>query len=264
MQPASLQTASAPGSPAKDEVRCSRCGRGNAADAKFCAGCGNVLAKAPEPAGDALDAALSADVFKPLPRRDPRLAFRIAVAGGVLVVTVAGAAYYLYRNFFFADFSPAYLRAVPAVEERKGIATGPVGTGATTATTEAQTPTPAPERETASVAPESAPSPRTPALSPPARTGPRRAAPALIAPAKLDAPRQAAPARIAVEPTAIRAEACTEALSAVGLCVSAAPQAARAAGGDAASKSGAPPQPATGSCQEGVSALGLCAPVSNQ
>jgi hypothetical protein len=259
MQPASAQTAPGPGGPAKDEVRCSRCGRENAADAKFCAGCGIVLTKAPEAAADALEPPLNADVFKPLPRRDPRLAFRIAVAGGVLAVAVAGAAYYLYRNFFFADFSPAYLRAVPAGEERKGVAAGTVGTGAAGATVETNAPTPVPERETAAIVPESAPRHPTPA-----RAAPPRATPARIAPAELHAPRKAAPARIAVKPAAIRAEACTEALSAVGLCVSAAPQAARTAGGDSASKSAAPPQPGSGSCQEGVSALGLCAPASNQ
>lgn len=259
MQPASAQTAHGPGGPAKDEVRCSACGRGNAADAKFCAGCGNALTKVPEAAADALDATLSADVFKPLPRRDPRLAFRIAVAGGVLTAAVAGGAYYLYRNFFFADFSPAYLRAVPAAEERKGIATGPVGTGVTATTIEAQVPADAPERQTSAKAPEFAtrpPAPRLTAQPPPV--------PPRTAPAESRAPRKAAPVRIAVKPAAIRAEACTEALSAVGLCVSAAPQAARAAGGDATSKSVAPPQPGAGSCQEGVSALGLCAPASNQ
>jgi hypothetical protein len=264
MQPASAQAAPGPGGPVKDEARCSRCGRENAVDAKFCAGCGIVLGKAPEAAANALDAPLSADVFKPLPQRDPRFAFRVAVASGVLTVAVAGAAYYLYRNFFFADFSPAYLRAVPATEERKGVATGPVGTSVTTTTTEAQAPAPVPERNTAAAALEPAPPSPGPARAASARAAPARAAPARSVPAEPRAPRKAVPARIAVKPASMRAEECTEALSAVGLCGSAAPQAASVAAGDAASKPAATPQRGTGSCQEGVSALGLCAPASNQ
>jgi len=264
-------------------VRCARCGRGNAADAKFCAGCGVVLTGAADAAAEALDAPLSAEVFKPLPARDPQFAFRVAVASGVLVVVLGAAAYYLYKNFFFADFSLAYKRSVPAAEVRKDGAPGPASTGAEPAATGVIKPVPVPQGEAPAMAPESvAPArieapPSAPPRSAPPRSAPPRSAPPpsapprsasarstelQSAPSESRAPRKPAPARIAVKPAAIGAASCTDALAAVGLCVSASPQAPRTTG-DAVSKPAAA-QSGAGSCQDGISALGLCTPASNQ
>ncbi len=248
MQPVSAQTNPEPGTATQGQARCSRCGRENAADAKFCAGCGIVLTNAAEATGEALDASLSAEFFKPLPRRDPQFAFRVTVVGGVLAVVVAGGAYFLYKNFLFTDFSPAYMRSAPAGEERKGGLAGQVGTGVVTPTIRPEAPAPVPERDAAAISPESVETP------PP---GPQRPVPA-----EPRAPRKAAPARVAIKPAAVRAESCTEALAAVGLCQSAAPQGVRAPA-DAPPKPAAQ-RPAAASCQEGVAALGLCEPASNQ
>jgi hypothetical protein len=173
----------------------------------------------------------------------------VTVVGGVLAVVVAGAAYYLYKNFLFTDFSPAYMRSAPAGEGRAGGLSGQVGTGVVTPTTEPAPSAPVPERDAPAVAPESVATP-PPVPQRPVASEPR-------------APRKAAPLRIAVKPAAVRAEACTEALAAVGLCGTAVPPTVRVSG-DTAAKPAEAPRASTGSCKEGVAALGLCPPESIQ
>jgi hypothetical protein len=249
MQPASAQTNPEPGSSALGEVRCSRCGRGNAADAKFCAGCGTVLTKAADATAEALDASLSADVFKPLPKRDPQFAFRVAVASGVLVMVVVGAAYYLYRNFLFVDFSPAFTRSMPPDASRMGVAPGPVDTGKVTPTPEANAPTPAPQGEAVVSPPQSATQPPSaPRLAPTERRAPRKTA---------------SESSATIKPAAVSPASCTQAMAAVGLCQAASPEESRTPAAAASAPQGAPRQGAV-SCEEGVAALGLCAPASNK
>lgn len=249
MQPASAHTNPEPGSSAQGEVRCSRCGRGNAVDAKFCAGCGIVLTKAAEASAEALEAPLTADVFKPLPKRDPQFAFRVAVASGVLVLVVAGAGYYLYRNFLFVDFSPAFTRSLPANTSRMGVAPSLVDTGKVAPSPEANAPTPAPQGEAVVSPPQSATRP------PPVTRS---------APADLRAPRKtASESSAAIKPAAVSPASCTQAMAAVGLCQAASSEGSRAPSAAASTPKG-PAQPRAASCEGGVAALGLCAPASNQ
>jgi hypothetical protein len=258
MQPASAQTNPESGSSAQGEVRCSRCGRGNAADAKFCAGCGTVLTKAADATAEALDASLSADVFKPLPKRDPQFAFRVAVASGVLVMVVAGAGYYLYRNFLFVDFSPAFTRSMPPDASRMGVAPGPVDTGKVTPTPETSVPTPAPEANAPTPARqgEAAVSPPKSVTQPPAPLRP--------APAERRAPRKtASESSAAIKPAAVSPASCTQAMAAVGLCQAASPEESRTPAAAASAHARGSAQGAA-SCEGGVAALGLCAAASNQ
>jgi hypothetical protein len=201
-------------------------------------------------------------VFKPLPPRDPQFAFRAAVASGVLAVVLGGAAYYLYTNFFFADFSLAYKRPVPATEGRMGAVPGPAGTGADTAVTGVIAPVPIPQGEAAAVAPESVvPSRPGAPRSAPARSAPPRSTPMQATPVEPRAPRKAAPARVAVSrrPLAQRRARMRFPPSAYAIRQR---RDARAAGNAVSSQRRRAAD--NGFLPEGISALGLCAPASNQ
>ena len=155
MQPASAQTGPGHGATDSRQVPCARCGRENAADAKFCAGCGAGLASAQGATADAADASLDVELFKPLPQRDPQFFYRAALTSGVAIAVLGAAAYYVYTNFFFADFSPAYTRTEPAAEDRTDAGTGPAAAGKVTPAPEAQPRPPVPRSETPAIAAES-------------------------------------------------------------------------------------------------------------
>jgi hypothetical protein len=261
MQPASAQTEPGHGGTDGRHVPCARCGRENAADARFCAGCGAALASAQEATAEAADASLDVELFKPLPQRDPQFFYRAAVTSGVAIAVLGAAAYYVYTNFFFADFSPVYTRTMPATEDRTDAGTGPAAAGKVTPAPEAEARPLVPQAETPAIAAESpAMAPRAAVPSPATAGG--DAAPSK-APSKAAPPQSAArPAAAAmVKPAAIGAGSCTEAIAAVGLCAAEAKPRARP---PAESKSTPAPRPGAVPCEQGVAALGLCVPATNQ
>lgn len=218
----------------------------------------------------ATDAPLSPELFKPLPARDPRFAFRAAVAAGALVLAVAGLAFYLYRTFFYADFSPAMTWRAPPTEERAGAAAGPMGTGVLSPTEATRPPTPLPGRGATAITPRSDEAPAR--ADPPPASSPRTAsAPATLPRSALRAPQvplEDAAARAALRPSvtkpaAIASESCTEALVAMGLCTPA-ERPRIPARANTVAETAAPSQQDTATCREGVAALGLCTPLSSQ
>lgn len=260
MQPESAKTEPGPGDKEGRPTRCARCGRENAATAKICVGCGAQVADAPGATGGPPDALPDPVSFRPLPKRDPQFLLRAAVASGVVLVVLVGAVYFIYMNFFLADFSPAYTRRMPASDERKEAAPGPAAAGKLVPPPVVHTP--APQAATPSLPQEK------PVLAPRAAV-PSTAAPR-PAPAPSKAPGKAPPPRAAVKPAAaatakpadIAVESCTEALAAIGLCVAGAAPQARAR-----TPAQSVPPPAAGArttpCEDGVAALGLCAPATN-
>ena len=267
MQPASAQTEPGHGGTDSRKVPCARCGRENAVAARICVGCGAELANAPGPKGMLPDALADPVAFKPLPPRDPQFFLRATVASGVVLAVLAGGAYFLYKNFFLADFSPAYTRRMPASDERKEAAAGPAAAGRVAPPAVMQTPAP----RTATPAPQAAkPSlPQETLVSAPRAAVPSTAAPR-SAPALSKSPGKSPPPRAAVKPAAaatakpadIAVGSCTEALAAIGLCAAAAPPQGRVRAPAEIAPASAP-LPRTTPCEASVAALGLCAPATN-
>jgi hypothetical protein len=221
------------------------------------------------PAGT--NASLDPAAFKPLPKRDPRFAFRVAVAGGGLAVALIALGYYVYQSFFYADFSPALTSAVPATEDRTRATTGPVGGGMLGPDAEEKVETQARSRQEAAAMPQTEEATKRDSSSSIASPAPTRSA----TPSPRPVPRvpqtppngavgRAAPKPQAIKPAAVAAESCSEALAAMGLCTPAAPRRAQAPGGRAAAPAAAAAPPASAACKEGVAALGLCAPTTGQ
>lgn len=210
-----------------------------------------------DPAGPA--APLDPGAFTPLPERDPRLAFRLAVAAGVLALALAGFGFYVYRTFFYVDLSPAW--SIPPPGDRKDKAARPMGGGTLTPGAEREVAAQPVHREAPADKPRSEEAPPRP--DPVPTTAPRPAMARIPAPPF--APREPKPSpdavatRAVVKPAAVPAESCTEALAAVGLCTPGASPRARTPA-EAARKPAAAPQPDAAACREDVAALGLCSP----
>lgn len=205
-----------------------------------------------DPAGP--QAPLDPGAFKPIPERDPRFAFRLAVAAGVLVIALAGFGVYVYRTLYYVDLSPAW--STPPTADRKGAAPGPLNEEASTPALEAAATRPS-SRQAIADAPQSEGAPAT--ADPPQAAAPPSAM--SRPPAQRTAPREPKPApdavatRVGPKPAAVSAASCTEALAAMGLCtpgpVPRAQVPADVAGDPAA-------------CSKGVAALGLCSPSADQ
>jgi len=226
----------------------------------------------PAPVGPAeADALLDPQVFRPLPKRDPRLAFRLAVVGAGLALAVIGGGVYIYRNFFYADFSPSLSSPVPGREDRARATADSAGTGALGPNAEGQIQAQpaasqgavaAPQTEKAlsrasSLAAPSAP----PAATPPPRGNEARRTAIQATPSKPAATGSAATKPATIKPAVVSTGSCTQALAAMGLCTPTAPRRATVSRGPA---TGQAATPAPADCKEGVAALGLCTTSSGQ
>jgi hypothetical protein len=256
MQPASAHASPKLGSPANSELPCPKCTHGNPADSKFCGACGAPLRAAAESKAEAPDLRLAAELFKPLPRRHPRMIMHAVAIGTVAAAALGALAYYLHDNFFYADFSSAYVGAKPAAESGADAGPGAHRAGAI-GRDAAQPPEPArPIQAEKAARPAAAAAPRTPVAS------------------AVRAPRQPAAARKATERRLPRTEPCTASIAALGLCSPRPGQAPQAKAAAAAGPAVAFPregaageavqreQPRAAPCTEGVAALGLCTPTS--
>jgi len=249
---------------ASPPIQCPLCGHDNPADAKFCSGCGGQVGILPERMRETLEAASPARSPPPAPRlAEPvsRPSPRTTVVGLVLVL-IAALGLYAYTQFsvYFFSVPEAIERALRPSQrgELDSVAPGTAGSGDVARGEPAAAGVIERKGATDDVMPaklnESVP-PASSAQVIPAKVVPDAAAPAAASPSLVD-PRgaESRPALPASQ------EACTEAMTALGLCgakdASAPP--ARAQAEDARKAAGGAELPRQQGCTEATAALGLC------
>jgi len=238
MQQPVAKTSEQPGDPsAKLSISCPRCAHGNAPDSRFCSACGapfpvascphcgaaNPVAadschqchgKLSEGSAAVLDpAAAVAETVTRLSRRPKRLTAGVLAAGAVALATLAFLGYQVYEMLSYVDLrldnASLPTDVSGGVEEHRGpVDSGPIGREGAASDASA----PKVER---SAAPSLAP-----ALKP-------QAAPANAGTTPADlrrASRQPAASRAASGQAPPRAESCTEAIAALGLCTESIPR----------------------------------------
>jgi hypothetical protein len=265
--------------------RCPFCKHENPADSKFCNGCGAPLHLVPcphcgvvndvtqvtcyecrsplqQPAGEGPDAApTAAAIALSLPRRNSRVLAGVAVLSAIAVL-----GYYGYREFSLADAPRP-----PAASSDAGGRGGAASAGTIVRDTTTSDAAPAKMDDSARPAGTATSPPETPLAGPTRaaavepRVEPRAAESRETKHAAGPIVRPATGAGKAGGKEPPLREACTEALAALGLCVSkpAAGPAARVQATDAG-KAGAREPPRQEACTEAVAALGLCVPRPTQ
>lgn len=203
---------------------------------------------------DAPDPALAAvESFKPLTRPPLRITAGVLAAGAVVAAVLAVLGYRAYEMLSYSDIPIAKVRVSPA-------ASGEVR-ARETAGSDSSAGRIAAAIDAPAVKPDGG------AAFPGAAALPTEAAPMAAARVPSAAPRanaQTAAARKAVVREAPRAEPCTEAIAAIGLCTLRPGQAMAARAAPAVDGKTAPrAQPGAGPCTEALTVLGLCTPESN-
>ena len=246
-------------------IRCRYCEHDNPADSKFCGSCGGALTLPPHLAScprcgtvNPVTATVCCWCNGQLSARrsSPRGRSRAIAATAVLAAVAVLGGYYTYRQSSHAE--------APLPPAASSVSSGPVAP-ADAGFLDGQ----AADGATKSVSADDGAGPTSPATSPfgapPAE--PVRAAASQARPGRQPVKSQEAKAS---EPGPSRAEPCTEAGAALGLCVTKSVQKKETAAVEAAIKrpqatdAGAqePPHPQT--CTDGVAALGLCTPRPTQ
>ena len=223
--------------------------------------------------GDALDAALAdaeaykpldAELLKPLTPPKKRLTAGVLAAGAVVVATLGYFGYHVYDMFSYVDIPlerpsstavSGVVKGRRALDELDSIVLDPAADSAPAA--------------------KAGPRSTTPAVPPPTLEAARQDATR----APTDSPRpsrRVVTAGTASEPVPPRAQPCTAAIAAIGLCAQGPGPGVKSEAAAAAGSASAPPQASVASkavervpsravsCTEGLAALGLCTPESIQ
>jgi len=249
---------------ASPPIQCPYCGHDNPADARYCTGCGGQVGVLPEHLREPLDAATPVRSPPPAPRLpEPtsRPSSRTAV-GSLLLVLVAVLGLYAYTQFKVYFFSvPETIERALRPSQRSELdptAPGTAGSGDGVRGEPAAAGVIERKGATDDVVPaklnESVP-PASPAETLPAKVVPEAAAPEAANAPRVD--RRGAESRQA--PPALQ-EACTEAMTALGLCGAkdASAPTARAQAEETRKAAGGAEPPRQQGCTEAAAALGLC------
>ena len=249
---------------ASPPIQCPYCGHESPADARYCTGCGGQVGVLPEHMRDPLDAATPVRSPPPAPRLpepDSRPTSRTTV-GALVLVLIAALGVYAYTQFsvYFFSVPEAIERALrpsqrgeldqatPGTAGSSDVARGePAAAGVIERKGATDDVMPAKLNESVS--------PASPAAIAPAKAVPDAVAPVAASPLRVD--RLGAESRQA--PPALQ-EACTEAMTALGLCgaKNASAPTARAQTEETRKAAGGAELPRQQGCTEAAAALGLC------
>ena len=245
---------------ASPPIQCSICGHNNPADVKVCSSCGGQVGLLPEPPDAAsLPRSLPAPprLTEPVSRPSSRTTVGVLVLG--LIAALGLYAYTQLSVYFFSVPEPIERALRPSQRSQLDPAPGTAGAGDVTRSEPAAagvierkgaTDDVMPARLNESVLPASPP---VPVAHP--KVVPDEAAPAAANPSRVDRRDADSPQ---APPTSLRA--CTEALTALGLCGAndASAPAARAPAADTRKAAGGTEPPRQQGCTEAAAALGLC------
>ena len=245
---------------ASPPIECSICGHNNPAVVKVCSGCGGQVGLLPEPP-DAAPAARSAPpaprFSEPVSRPSSR-----TTAGVLLLMLIVALALYAYTQFsvyFFSVPEPIERALRPSQRGQLDPAPSTAGAGDSTRSEPAAAGVIERKGATDDVMParmnESASPAGPPVAVVPAKVMPEEAAPAAANPSRVDHRGAGSPQALSTSP-----RACTEAMSALGLCSAndASAPAAHAPTADTRKAAGEAGPSRQQVCTDAAAALALC------